>query len=201
MRRRLPATVEDAPLTVIVFTGLALVLDVADWVVYYPSLSKYPLWNGFWFVLALGGLAAIVVWRQEWAWWLGLLSELAYVLSPAWGARLHPISDALELLLIGLLVTPSMRRYVGVLSARRQTQLTWRWLPSPGLVCLSVSGAGVLAIALEPRHPSHHAVSFQVVGYVVVWLVVALVLRVALAIVQWTGRLARRRGGTVAQGR
>ncbi len=67
MRPRLPAAVKGVPVTVIVFTMLALVLDALDWVVYFPRLSKDPLWNAFWFALALGGLAAIVVLRQGWA--------------------------------------------------------------------------------------------------------------------------------------
>jgi hypothetical protein len=65
MRPRLPAAVRGVPVTVIVFTVLALVLDALEWVLYFARLSKDPLWNVFWFALALGGLSAIVIWRQS----------------------------------------------------------------------------------------------------------------------------------------
>lgn len=199
MRLRLSAAAKGVPVTVIVFTVLALVLDALGWVVYFPRLSKDLMWSAFWFALALGGLAAIVVWRQGWAWWLCLLSELAYLCSPVWGTRFHPITDAIELIFLGLLVTPSMRAYVGVTGGGRREERTPRWAPSPGVVCLSVSGAGVLAIVLESRHHSQ-SVSAEVVGAVVVWLVLAAVLRLAVAIVRLFSRLGRRRGGTIAPG-
>lgn len=182
MRQRLSATTKGVPLAVIMFTALSLVLNALDWIV-DPDLSKYPVWNGAWNLLALSVLAAILFWHQGWAWWLSLLSELAYVLSPAWGARFHPVGDTIELVFIGLLLTPSMRAYVRVRRPRRRrTGPPRRWVP--WLACLFVAGAVVLPIALNPRHPSHSALAYRVIGFVVVWLALAAVLRLAAAIVQ-----------------
>ncbi len=197
MRQQLLATTKSVPLAVIMFTALSLVLNVLDWVI-IPDLSKYPVWNGVWNVLALGVLAAIVFWHRGWAWWLFLLSELAYVLSPAWGARFHPVGDAIELVFIGLLLTPSMRAYVRVpRPRRRRTKPLRRWVP--WLACLFVTGAVVLPIVLDPRHPSHSALAYHVIGFVVVWLALAAALRLAVAIVQVViGLLRRRRGLDIA---
>jgi len=193
VRQRLPATMKGVPLTVIVFTALSLVLNALDWIL-DPYLSRYPVWNGVWNLLFLGVLAAIVVWRQRWAWWLCLLSPLAYVVSPAWGARFHPIWYVIELVFIGLLLTPSMRAYVrGVRPRRREPRHMRRWVP--WLACLFVAGAVELPIAIDPRHPYHSALAYRVIGFVVFWLALAGALRLAVAIVQVFTRLLRRRRG------
>jgi hypothetical protein len=190
--------VKGVPLTVLVFAALSLALTVLDWLA-YPSLSRYPVWYGSWNLLSLGGLAAIVVWGQGWAWWLCLLSELCYMLAPAWGARLHPVWRAVDLVFLGLLISPSMRSYVGVLSHGRKTHRPQIWTPSPNLVCLCVSGVGLLAVLLEPRH-THGLASGRVVGAVVIWLAAAALLRVLVALVQWASGIVRRDGGTVVSG-
>jgi hypothetical protein len=189
MRQRLPAAVNGVPRTVAVFTVLTLVLVAVDCVVYFRYLSAHLLSSAAWCVLDLGLLVALVVWRQRWAWWLWLLIELGYVISPTWGARFRPITDAIELVFIGLLLTPSMRAYVQASRRSRGTQRPQRWVP--WLVCLCVTGAVVLPIAVDPRHPSHRAVVYRVIAYVVVWLALAGVLRVAVAIVQKLSHLGR----------
>jgi hypothetical protein len=188
MRLRVHAAVRGLPRTVIAFTVLALVLVVVDWVVYFPRLSTHLLGNAVWCVLGLGVLAAIVLWRQRWAWWLYLLVLLAYVVSPAWGARLHPVADAIDLDFIGLLLAPSMRAYVRAARQPNKTRQPRQWVP--WLLCLCVAGVVILPIAVDPRHPSHRAVVYRLIADVIVWLVLAGALRVLAVIVQKLGRLA-----------
>src|SRR4051794_4272171 len=59
-------------------------------------------------------LAAIVVWRRRWAWALMLLFVLAALLSPIWGKWNGGVPFAVNLLSLGLLLSPGMRRWVGV---------------------------------------------------------------------------------------
>ncbi len=65
-------------------------------------------------VLAALWLAAVVVWRQRWAWWLYVLLYVVAVISPAWQEWSWFIPYALDVLTLALLVSRSMRRYVGV---------------------------------------------------------------------------------------
>ena len=69
-------------------------------------------------VLALNllWLGAMLIWRQAWAWWLYLVVVVSTMLQ-----RLFGVHDGgtvalwiADLVLIGLLVSPEMRRFVGV---------------------------------------------------------------------------------------
>jgi hypothetical protein len=59
-------------------------------------------------------LAAVVVWRQRWAWALMLLTSLSGVLEPLWGNWHGPLTYGANVVSVGLLLAPAMRSYVGV---------------------------------------------------------------------------------------
>jgi hypothetical protein len=63
-------------------------------------------------------LAAIVVWRQRWAWGLSVLGYAVVLISPAWGRSLEVIY-AFDVVMLALLISSPMRRYVG--AVRRPT--------------------------------------------------------------------------------
>lgn len=63
------------------------------------------------FVFAVLWLAAIVVWRQRWAWWLSLVGDLVAVArGPIAGAAPYVLTIAT----LALLVSPGVRRHVGI---------------------------------------------------------------------------------------
>ena len=194
MRQCISVTLNRLPATVIAFAALVVVLDGTFLVVNSSYVREWPLWTAFWVVLGLGLVAALVLWRQLWAWWLCLISPVAYLVSPAWGARFHPVSGVIELAFLALLLTPSMRRHVGVMTGRRQIQETSRgWTPSPGLVSLGVSGSLVLVVELEARHRTAHTLAGQIFGGVLAWFVLAAAIRLVILIAQRSHRLLRRR--------
>jgi hypothetical protein len=59
-------------------------------------------------------LAAVVVWRQRWAWVLMLLTVLSGVLEPLWGDWHGALVYGVNVVSVGLLLAPAMRSYVGV---------------------------------------------------------------------------------------
>jgi hypothetical protein len=67
-------------------------------------------------LLFLLWLAAIVVWRQRWAWVLMLLLDASVVLAPIWGESSSLIPYAVNVLSLGLLLSPGMRGWVNVTS-------------------------------------------------------------------------------------
>jgi hypothetical protein len=193
MRQRIPVTLRQLPATAIAFTALVMVLDGTFLVVNSSYVRERPLWASFWVLMGLGLLAALVIWRQRWAWWLCLIGPIAYLVSPAWGARFRPVYDVIELAFLALLLTPSMRRHAGVLTTQGQTQNTSRgWTPSPKLVSLSISGGMVLAVELESRHRAAHTITGQIFGGVIVWLVLAAAIRLPILIAQRTRRRPTR---------
>jgi hypothetical protein len=117
MRRRLRATVGHLPAIVVAFAALVVVLDVSALLVGGAYVRERPLWAAFWAMLGLALLAALVIGRRRWAWWLCLLSSIGYLTSPVWGERLHLVYGVVELAFLALLLTPSMRRHASV-SAR-----------------------------------------------------------------------------------
>jgi hypothetical protein len=192
--RRLPATA-------IAFAVLVVILDGTSLAVHSSYVRERPLWTAVWTVLGLGLLAALVIWRHRWAWWLCSTISIAYLISPAWGARFRPVFDVIELALLALLLTPSMRRHAGVLTGARQTQETSRgWTPSPKLVSLSVSGGLVLVVDLEARHRAAHSITGQIFSDVIAWLVLAAAIRLAILIAQRSRRLLTRRDTSAAPG-
>jgi hypothetical protein len=185
------------PATVIAFTVLVVILDAIFLAMDSSYVRERPLWTVFWIVLGLGLLAALAIWRQWWAWWLCLISPIAYLASPAWGARLHPVYDIIELGVLALLLRPSMRRHAEILPGERQTQEVSRgWTPSPRLVSLSVSGGFVLVVELEARRPTAHTLAGQIFGGVLTWLLLATAIRLVILIAQRGRRLLERRNNT-----
>ena len=199
MRRRISVILGRLPVTAIAFTALVVILDGTYFVVHSSYVRERPLWASFWVLLGLGLLAALVIWRQRWAWWLCLISPIVYLVSPAWGARFHPVNDVVELVFLALLITPSMRAHARVLTRRRQTEEpSRRWTPSPRLVSLSVSGALLLVVELEARHHTAHSITGQIFSAVIVWLVLAVAIRLLILIVQRSARFIARRDTTAA---
>ncbi len=74
------------------------------------------------YVLAvvLGALwvAAIVVWRQRWAWWLYVIGGFLVLASPVWGKWAGVIRYSLNVVVMALILSHTMRQYVGI---RRRT--------------------------------------------------------------------------------
>jgi len=193
MRQPISVTLKRLPATAIAFAALVMILDGAFLIVHSSYVRERPLWTAFWVLLGLGLLAALLIWRQWWAWWLCLISPIAYLVSPVWGARFRPVYDLIEVAFIALLLTPSMRRHAGVLTGRRQTQEFSRgWRPSPRLVSLGVSGGLVLVVELEARHHAAHTVAGQIFGGVLAWLVFAAAIRLVILITQRGHRLVGR---------
>jgi hypothetical protein len=69
----------------------------------------------------------LVTWQRRWAWWLCVVTAAAWLVSPAWGDRFHPLDDLPEAALLALLVTPSMRRHVGGTFGWRRPDVNSRW--------------------------------------------------------------------------
>lgn len=190
MRWSAPTRMRQWPVTVWLFTTIVLLWQVAFLVLDTAYVSRYPIRTGAWIVIGLGSLAALAWWRSRWAWWLFLLGPVLYWVSPAWGARFHPFWDLVELAIAGLLLSPSMRRYVSTRSRGRLSLGSRR----PWIVSLALSGALTVTVALPERHPVEHAVSARVATWVTFWLLLAAAMRFVAYIVQRIGRLSDRRG-------
>jgi hypothetical protein len=86
-------------------------------VIAYGLAKDTKLWNrpaaGIAVVLILVlWLAAIVIWRQRWAWAVTVVAYSVGLVEPAWHWR-GALSYSLAVLMLALLLSPSMRRYVG----------------------------------------------------------------------------------------
>lgn len=57
-------------------------------------------------------VAAVAVWRQRWAWWLYVIASCLFLLSPVWGQWYGILRYTLEVVVLALLISPQMRRYV-----------------------------------------------------------------------------------------
>jgi len=86
---------------------VAVVLAISDW-------SKYVTARVVANVLFALLIAAVVVWRQRWALFLSLLIAFVAFVSPAWGEWPGPVLYVANLVSLALLVSPGMRRWVGV---------------------------------------------------------------------------------------
>jgi hypothetical protein len=112
---------------VIAFATLVVVFDCVVLVASSRPLFERPLWTALWTMLGLWLLAALVIARRQWAWWIALLGSVSYLVSPAWGVLLHPVYDVVELVFVALLLTSSMRRHAGVLAGRREVPAARGW--------------------------------------------------------------------------
>jgi hypothetical protein len=180
------------PVTVWLFTAIVLLWQAAYLALDTHYVSKHPAWTGIWTVVGLGSLAALVGWRQRWAWLLFLLGPILYWASPAWGARFHPFWDLVELAIAGLLLSPSMRRHLSTANRRRRPLRQGRRWIFP----LVFSGALTVLMALPERHPVEHTIGARVATWTIIWLLLAAAMRFVAYVVQSRGRLLGRRGGT-----
>jgi hypothetical protein len=188
MGRGISATLRGLPATAIAFTGLVVVLDGTSLLLNSSYVGERPWWTAVWVMLGLGLLAALVLWRQQWAWWISLIAAIIYLASPAWGSRAHPVYDAFELAFLALLLTPSMRRHAGVLAGHQPNQkASRRWTPSPGSMALTIGGVIVLAVELEIRHRTAHTLGGEIFAGVLAWLVLAAAIRLVIFVVQQLG--------------
>jgi hypothetical protein len=77
-----------------------------------PKLWHHP-WRGVVVVMLLVlWVAALVLWRRRWAWVLMLVVTASAVVAPLWewnGVLVY----AFNVVTLGLLISPGMRRYVG----------------------------------------------------------------------------------------
>ena len=96
MRQRISVTLKRLPATVIAFTALVVALDGTFLVMNSSYVRERPLWAAFWVLLGLGLLAALVIWRQWWAWWLCLINPIAYLISLPRGAPISALCTTLS---------------------------------------------------------------------------------------------------------
>jgi hypothetical protein len=59
-------------------------------------------------------LAALVVWRQRWVWWLYVIVYCISIASPLSGRQFAVVPYVVGVLTLALLVSPQTRQYVGI---------------------------------------------------------------------------------------
>ena len=187
-----PEPLKSRPVSVWLFTGIVLLWQATFLALNPGYVREDPVWAGAWGAFGLASLAALVVWRQRWAWWLYLAGPVYYLLSPALGVRVHPAWDIAELALLVLLVSPSMRRYVFAGRVRRRRPRPDRAWSVP----LVLSGAITVFIAVPVRHPAAHAVGTRVIAWVIFWLALAALMRLIAVGFRATRQLLRTRRET-----
>jgi hypothetical protein len=78
-----------------------------------PKFWQHPVRPALVILLLVLWLAAVVLWRQRWAWALSLIASGVGVASGLWeGVTVFAFVS--NLVTFGLLISPGMRRYVGV---------------------------------------------------------------------------------------
>jgi hypothetical protein len=77
-------------------------------------------------VVVLLWLAALVIWRQRWAWWLWVIVYIIALVSSAWQKGPIGISYAVDVLTLGLLISPPMRRYLNTRPANPVERMSSR---------------------------------------------------------------------------
>jgi hypothetical protein len=180
---------KQLPRGVLAFVALVLLYDVAALLLARRWFHAHPLGGAFWLLMSFGLLAALVIWRQRWAWWIAFIGPLLWLASPAWGERFRPITDLVELVFLAAILTPTMRRHVGVLTHSQATPAPLR-SSRPGRAALVASGVLTLfvMVPVEPRHTTGSTGSRIATG-VILWLLLAAVIRLIMWL--WVG--ARRR--------
>jgi len=184
---RLVERVKQLPRGVLVFAVLVLLYDAALLVVDWGWLAANPFAGALRFGFSFGVLAALVIWRQRWAWWIAFIGPLVSLASPVWGSRFRPVTDLVELVFIAAILTPTIRRHVGVLT--RHPTSTPRRVSRPGRAALTASGVLTVfvMVPVEPRHTTG-SLSTQIITGVVLWLLLAGLLRLAI----WLGMALQR---------
>jgi hypothetical protein len=155
----------------------------------WSGFHAHPLAGACWFLLSFGLLAALVIWRQRWAWWIAFIGPLMWLVSPAWGAPFRPVTDVVELVFLVAILTRTVRRHVGVLTRSQPTSVARR-SSRPGRAALAASGVLTLfvMVPVEPRHTTG-SIGSRITAAVVLWLVLAAVIR----LVMWLWAGVRRR--------
>lgn len=103
--------------------------DVAYGLENSPRLWHRPIPAAAVVLILMLWLAAIVVWRQRWAWGLAAIAYLVALLEPAWNRHFASHSHdavfyAFDLVMAGLLISAPMRRYVGAIRRPAATSLS-----------------------------------------------------------------------------
>ncbi len=190
MRERAKTLVKRTPRTVLAFAALCLLLDAAELIIYRRRIGAHAAVWAVEFVVAFALLAALVVWRRRWAWWLCVIEAVAWLVSPAWGVRFHPLTDLIDAVFLALLLTPSMRRHVGgVFGWRRPGSNSRWWSLKAWLVSLGI-GAVFTALAFVG---GRSATLGRDIGHVLFGLIVAVAIRLVGFLLTLAVRLIRRR--------
>jgi hypothetical protein len=162
------------PWTLRLYAAIALAWAAAYLGFNHSYVSHHAAWIACWDAFGLATLAALVVWRQRWAWWLVLIGQVWSLLYLVFGAVSHPFWAAVELVLLALLLSPPTRRYLFAEGRPvREVRLQRDWV-SP----LIFSGLLTLLLAVPARHRAVESVGARVVGWIVFWLLLAVVFRV-----------------------
>lgn len=107
------ADLRRAPAVVVVFP-LLTAAGVAYGLSRSPRLFHHPVDAALVIALLVLWVAAVVLWRQRWAWALMLLASLSGVLAPIWAEWHGPLIYGFNVATACLLLTPGMRQYMGV---------------------------------------------------------------------------------------
>jgi hypothetical protein len=197
MRQRANALLKRTPRTVLGFAALCLVLDVGWYVVYPGSIDAHLVLAAVEFPLSLALLAALVLCRRRWAWWLCVAGPVSWFVSPAWGYRFHPVTDLIEAALFVLLLTPAMRRHAGgVFGWRRPGPDSRWWSLKPWLWSLGLAAAITAFGFVGGRHRAIHSTSARDVDLALFGLVLAAGLRLLGFVAQLGRRLVGRQDAT-----
>jgi len=105
----MPPSTRDWPASVWAFSAFSLLTGLYS--VASSRVASHPLLLITSVVLELLWLAAIVVWRQQWAWWLWLLVDL---IGLARGPFAGIAPYLMTIVTLALLVSPGVRDHVGI---------------------------------------------------------------------------------------
>jgi hypothetical protein len=155
-------------------------------------VSHHPVSTACWDAFGLAILAALVVWRQRWAWWLVLIGQVWSLLYLLLGATFHPVWAGAELVLLALLFSRPTRRYLFPDGRPvREVRLRRDWAAP-----LILSGLLTLLLAAPARHRAVENVGARIAGWVVFWLLLAAALHVIAR--HWPKKAMSRRAAWAA---
>jgi hypothetical protein len=140
----------------------------------------------------LGLLAAIVIGRQAWAWWVAVALPIVYIAASAWAASIRLPAALVELVCLVLLLMPSMRRHVGVVGRDRRPTTSSPSRPSTWAVVLGVSGLFVLAAEIEGHSHGSTTIAARIAGAMIAWLLLASAMRLVVMLAGLVIRTVRR---------